>query len=272
MWHVGLGCTASTVAGTLGYEYALRIEPHWLSVERVEIPIKGFAPPGGVFRIVCLSDLHLRERQTVDWIREVVQQANELTPDLVCLLGDFVLDGAETVLRLAPVLAELRATHGVLSVLGNHDLWTDRDVVTAGLETAGLRVLVNEGVLLELGEQRFFVAGLDDGWSGKPDLAVALRGSPADAAIVLLMHEPDFADDLSRDGRVALQLSGHSHGGQVRLPGFGAPVLPEFGRKYDQGLYRVNGMWLYTTRGIGSLDPPLRFNCRPELSEIRLVG
>ena len=268
MWQVGLGYT---LAGLLGYEYALRIEPHWLSIGHVVIPIEGLGSAFDGFKIVCLSDFHLRPHQQIDWIRQVVERANQLTPDLVCLLGDYVLERADRIDSLAPVLAELEPRHGVLCVLGNHDLWTDRDVVTAGLERAGLRVLVNQGSLLRMGEEQLYVAGLDDGWSGNPDLSAALQDAPRGGGAVLLMHEPDFADQLSTDGRLCLQLSGHSHGGQIRLPGIGALVLPDLGRKYDQGLFRVNRMWLYTTRGIGAIDPPLRFGCRPEITEITLV-
>jgi len=242
MWQVGLGYT---LAGLLGYEYALRIEPHWLSIEHVVIPIEGLGSAFDGFKIVCLSDFHLRPHQQIDWIREVVERANQLTPDLVCLLGDYVLERADRIDSLAPVLAELKR--------------------------AGLRVLVNQGSLLRIGEEQLYVAGLDDGWSGNPDLSAALQDAPRGGVVVLLMHEPDFADQLSADGRLSLQLSGHSHGGQIRLPGIGAPVLPDLGRKYDQGLFRVNGMWLYTTRGIGAIDPPLRFGCRPEITEIVLV-
>jgi len=254
-----------------GYEYSVRIEPHWLSIEHVVIPMEGLKSSLEGFKIVCLADFHLRPYHTIDWIREVVRRANQLTPDLVCLLGDYVYESADMILRLAPELAGLRSRYGVLCILGNHDLWTDRHVVTAGLERAGLRVLVNQGSLLAIGDGQLYVAGLDDGWSGNPDLSAVVQDAPPGCKVILLMHEPDFADDLSTDGRVSLQLSGHSHGGQVRLPGLGAPILPDFGRKYDQGLFRVNAMWLYTTRGIGAIDPPVRFNCRPEISEIVLV-
>jgi predicted MPP superfamily phosphohydrolase len=85
-----------------------------------------------------------------------------------------------------------------------------------------------------------------------------------------MLHEPDFADQYARDGRVCLQLSGHTHGGQVRIPGIGGPFRPEYGRKYDDGLVEIDGMWLYTTRGVGVIGPPARFNCRPEITEITL--
>jgi predicted MPP superfamily phosphohydrolase len=132
-------------------------------------------------------------------------------------------------------------------------------------------VLKNEGRLLSVGNASLYLAGLDDIWSGYPDLRHSLAGASPDVTTILLAHEPDFADTASWDGRINLQLSGHSHGGQVRLPGLGAPILPFMGRKYDQGLYQVNGMWLYTTRGVGVGRIPFRINCPPEVTEITLV-
>jgi hypothetical protein len=89
--------------------------------------------------------------------------------------------------------------------------------------------------------------------------------------VVLLMHEPDLADIYSQDPRISLQLSGHTHGGQIRIPGIGALVHPHLGKKYDFGLYNVNGMWLYTNRGIGCISEPIRLNCPPEISEFTLA-
>ena len=102
------------------------------------------------------------------------------------------------------------------------------------------------------------------------DLDAALEGAPDRSTVILLAHEPDFADRVAADGRVALQLSGHSHGGQVRLPFIGAPMLPHLGRKYPYGLRRVGSMWLYTNRGVGVIAPPVRFNCRPEVTLLTL--
>jgi predicted MPP superfamily phosphohydrolase len=140
------------------------------------------------------------------------------------------------------------------------------------LEKAGLPVLINEGVALGVGGATIYLAGLDDCWSGRPDLSKALEKLSPDTPAVLLSHEPDFADTFALDGRVSLQLSGHSHGGQIRLPGYGAFVLPKFAQKYDQGLFNVNGMWLYTNRGLGLGPVPHRVNCPPEVTEITLVS
>jgi predicted MPP superfamily phosphohydrolase len=268
LWKVTLGFG---LAGVAGYGYGFRFEPRWLATERVNIPLKGLDPALEGLRMVCVSDFHLHPYVQIGFVEGVVEAVNRLQPDLVCLAGDYVLERADSVYELAPALARLESRYGVACVLGNHDLWTDSEVVQAGLEQAGLLVLVNEGIELQVDGGTLYVAGVDDGWSGQPDLEAALERAPDGAPVVLLAHEPDFADTFSLDERVGLQVSGHSHGGQVRLPGIGALILPRYAAKYDQGLYQVNDMWLYTTRGVGVIGPPVRINCRPEITEITLV-
>jgi predicted MPP superfamily phosphohydrolase len=253
------------------YGYVFHIEPVWYTVERIEIPIPDLPPEFHNFRIICLSDIHLEPSSDLDYIKRVVKQINGLEPDLACLLGDYVFSSAEAIADLAPALSEIRARWGVIGILGNHDLWTSAEIVRSGLEDHDIRVLVNEHIVLGSEKAPLVLAGLDDGWSGEPSLDQALNGAPVTAPVIIMLHEPDFADQMALNGRIHLQLSGHSHGGQVRLPFYGAPFLPEYGRKYDQGLYRVGEMWLYVTRGIGVISPPGRFNCRPEITEIVLV-
>lgn len=262
----------SAVTGAVGYGYSTQIEPDWLTIEQVQVPFRKLKPALEGFKIVQMSDIHLHPYTQLEFVKKAVTRANELRPDLVVLTGDYVLEGADSIFELAPALASLNAKYGIFTILGNHDLWTNAEVVRTGLRQAGLPVLINEGLALGIGSDLLYLAGLDDGWSGQLDLSAALAKLPADVPAVLLAHEPDLADNFALDGRVSLQLSGHSHGGQVRLPGIGAPILPYLGRKYDQGLYRVGEMWLYTTRGIGLGPVPTRFNCPPEITEITLVG
>lgn len=264
-----------TIAGSSalivgGYEYGKEVEAHQLVVERVQIPLKDIQNSLVGFRIVQLSDIHLYPYIQLDFVHKAVTLANSLKPDLIVLTGDYVLQTAEAIFELAPVLATLNAKYGVFAILGNHDLWTDVKVVRAGLEEARLPLLRNEGISLNVAGATIFLAGVDDGWGGSPDLVTALDKAPAQAPVILLAHEPDLADGFSLDHRVSLQLSGHSHGGQIRLPGIGAPILPYLGQKYDQGLYKVNDTWLYTTRGIG-LITPFRLNCPPEITELTLI-
>jgi hypothetical protein len=260
------------VAGLSGCSPSGYAEVDWLDIERVTVPVRGLPPAAEGLTIVLMSDFHLYPYTQLDLVRRAVTLANELQPDVVALVGDFVLESAESIFELGPVLGQLDATHGVFAALGNHDYWTDMRVVAQGLREAGIPLLRNRGLPIGAGTDWIYLAGMDDGWSGEPDLQRALEERPHMLPTVLLLHEPDFADAIAPTGQVALQLSGHSHGGQVRLPLMGAPVLPPYGEKYDMGLYRVGDMWLYTTRGIGVVGPPVRLNCRPEITQITLVG
>jgi len=271
---LGYGVVASgAVVGAYGY--GSRIETEWLQTERVTIPVKHLGSSFEGFKIVHLSDFHLYPHTQIEFIERVVRITNSLKPDLIALTGDYVSGyearNSEAIFELAPVLSTLSAKHGVFTVLGNHDHMTSKQVVIAGLKESGLPVLINDGVTLRRGQQTLYLAGLDDGRRSHPDLSKALEKRPGHVPTILLIHEPDFADTYSSDGTISLQLSGHSHGGQIRLPGVGALALPRYGRKYDQGLYRVQDMWVYTTRGIGVTGPPIRINCRPEITEITLV-
>lgn len=268
-----LGTTAA-VAGVLGAAVMVGAadESQHPVVERIQIPISHL--PAGLegFRIIYLSDFHLYPYTRLPLIRRCVKMVNALDPDVIVLGGDYVWRNLDAIHDLAPELGKLNARHGVFAIIGNHDIWLDVEVVKAALKDAGLELLVNTGVPITAGRVALYLAGLDDGWSGRPDLDAAIAQRPAESPVVLLMHEPDLADRYAQDGRIALQLSGHSHGGQVRRPLRGAFILPYLGQKYDMGLYRVRDMWLYTNRGIGCISEPIRYNCSPEISEFTLIG
>lgn len=195
---------------------------------------------------------------------------NALRPDLVVLLGDYVDSTVEAIHDLTPALSSLDARLGVFGILGNHDHWKGARIVQEAMERAGISILKNSGITLAYGGAELFLAGLDSAWAGHPDLSATLARRREGVPTVLLAHEPDFADTAAADGRVALQLSGHSHGGQVRFPLIGALRLPSWGRRYDHGQYRVRDMALYTNRGIGMVGVPVRFNCPPEITEVTL--
>lgn len=241
-------------------------------VEHIQIPISNLPTALDGFRIVQISDIHYYPYTTIELVNRAVEMANQLKPDLTVLTGDFVWHEAEAVFELMPVLAQLNAKHGVFAGLGNHDLWTDIEVVTQAIKQESLPLLVNQGIPISVGKRTLYLASLDDGWSGKPVLSDAMANYPDNAITVLLMHEPDLAPRYSSDKRIHLQLSGHSHGGQVRLPFYGPLVLPYLSWKYPMGLYNVDGMWLYTNRGLGTTNVPLRVNCPPEITELTLVS
>jgi predicted MPP superfamily phosphohydrolase len=241
-------------------------------VERISIPIKGLPPSLKGFRIVQISDIHLKPIVTLNLVRKTVNMVNALQPDLILITGDFVTRFISAIYDMAPVLAQLQARYGVFASLGNHDIWLDAAVITQTLNASGVPVLINQGIPIVVDGGMLWLAGVDDAMSGQPDLNAALKRVPARTPIVLMGHEPDPADEFSRDGRVNLMLTGHSHGGQIRLPGFGSPIKAPLAEKYDMGLYNVDGMWLYVNRGIGVITSvPLRLNCPPEISEFTLV-
>jgi predicted MPP superfamily phosphohydrolase len=200
-----------------------------------------------------------------------VDTANALAPDLIVLTGDFVpdADSPRYVQSCAAQMARLKALLGVHGVLGNQDDWGDGKLVVGAMAEAGVPIMRNSARAIEHNGARIWLAGADDACKGWYDLDRSLKGVPAGELAIMLVHEPDMAVWAAQRA-VDLQLSGHSHGGQVRLPGVGPLILPMLGVKYPMGLYRVGGMPLYVTRGIGMIAPAVRFNCPPEVTHITL--
>jgi uncharacterized protein len=159
----------------------------------------------------------------------------------------------------------------MLAILGNHDHWNNAAIVEGALQDRGIPVLRNRSVPLERGHHRIWIAGIDDALVEAADLDKALHNVPRSETTLLLAHEPDFADFAARFP-VDLLLSGHSHGGQVRLPGIGALILPALARKYPIGLNRVGSLQVYTNRGLGVINPPVRFYCPPEVTFVTLFS
>jgi predicted MPP superfamily phosphohydrolase len=267
---VGLGLATIASATYLRY-----IEPHWLSVEHIEIPVLNLPASLDGKRIAQLSDIHLSHYFSQENLAGALQQVIDLAPDWLVLTGDFVGDVAAEAQALVEPLLTLEMP--VYAVYGNHDYWSDNATVTRFLHQAKVNVLLNSATEVEGG---LWLAGVDDLWSGHPNLRAALNDVPPTAPTILLAHEPDFFDTvLHENAPITLQLSGHSHGGQIRLPTFRqdesgystyAPVLPRYGTRYPIGLRQVQGRFVYTNRGLGVWPIPLRFNCQPELTLITL--
>lgn len=255
--------------------YVRVVEPYWIDVEQFELPIPNLPAHADGMRIAQLSDIHLCEFFSPDHLLDAVKQVNALAPDWLALTGDYVGEFADHAEGLVEPLRLLEMP--TFAIYGNHDLWADRPTVTRYLNEGGVQLQLNTAHELAAG---LWLAGVDDYWSGRPDLAATLRDVPRSAPTILLAHEPDYFDVvLHEDAPIALQLSGHSHGGQVRLPTLRAdatgrrsyaPVLPRYGRRYPIGLRQQNGRYVYTNRGVGNWPYPIRFNCRPELTVITL--
>lgn len=261
--------------GILGVTYMWQVEPRWLNLQEHDLPIATLPTAFDGLRIAQLSDFHIDPLYRYGYVQRVVERVNALAPDVIFLTGDYVTQDAAAAAPLADVLVNLRAPFGTYAILGNHDVGHQRHVpVRNGFVQAGLPILENEHVPLTRDGQTLVVAGLADGWHGRPDLPQALDAAP-DAPVIVLLHEPDLVTRYQNEPRVIVQLSGHSHGGQIRVPGIGAVYLPRYGQQFDAGIYRVGNLWLNTNVGLGMTSygittPPVRFNCPPEISLLTL--
>jgi predicted MPP superfamily phosphohydrolase len=262
--------------GTDGY-----FESYRLQLRKLEIPLRRLPHQFDGFTIVQLSDFHYEEEFSALPIRRSVEMVNSLRPDLVVFTGDFVtapmfrfgrhaaLVAANAVFPCAAVLSGIKAPMGSFAILGNHDAYSNPALVASGLRSHSIHLLKNSCVPIEREGARFWLAGIDDALEGQPDLGAAIGKIPAGEPIILLAHEPDFADEAALTP-VDLQLSGHSHGGQIWIPGIGAPWLPPLARNYPRGFYKIENMILYTNVGIGTIRAPIRINCVPEVTHITL--
>jgi predicted MPP superfamily phosphohydrolase len=225
--------------------------------------------------IAVLADFHHGPFVGIEFIRRAVALAQNLAADAYALVGDFAHKGTHTGEQLPPCLeavSQLRAPLGVFAVPGNHDMQNGGQVYRDTIARTPLTDLTNRAIRVSIGSDWLWFAGVDDLWWGKPDLTSALRKVPAGAEVVLLAHNPDFAE-VRPDPRVGLVLSGHTHGGQAYLPGLGAAWAPtQFGDKYLAGLVQGPASQVFVTRGLGEAGIPLRFNCPPEINLLTLTG
>ncbi len=262
--------------------YSGAIERHWIQVTRRDIALHGLPAAFDGIRIVQLSDIHLDEYTEPFFLRHVVRRINSMNPDVVFLTGDYVSDrpfsrsfARGAAWHCANILRRLNCGQ-VYAVLGNHDVTVGAAEVTAALTANGIAVLGNRCLPIQRGGARIWLAGLDDPVNGfpNPDLAIptSIRHLPGEP-IVLLCHAPDYADVLlahPAGKAVSLMLSGHTHGGQICLPLLGPLVLPDQGKKYIEGWFRLGEMQLYVNRGIGTVGLPFRFDCPPEITLLTL--
>ncbi len=265
------GFIASTASIAL---YSNEIARHRIEVTTPTFYIANLPPAFEGFRIVQFSDIHLEQYMEEWFLNEVIARVNALNPDLLVITGDFVSRGPLAVemsysaaSRCAELLRGLTCPQR-FGVLGNHDAMVGSRIIRDHMENNGLPILVNQFVNIERGGQRIILSGLDDYGGGEPNLPLAVPEKP-DAPVILMVHEPDFAMHLATHRRgplVNLVLSGHTHGGQIRIPGLPPLALPPFGKLFPEGHYHLGDTQLYVNRGIGTVGVPFRFNCPPEIT------
>ena len=252
--------------------YSFLVEPGLVKVESVSLKLQRLTPAFSGIRIAQISDIHMGGWMNAEHLQTVVDLVVTQKPDLVLLTGDFLIghgfdaDSEQAVRDLITILTPLAASFPSLAILGNHDYWTNPEAVRKLLRSCNIMDLTNTVFTMTRGAEKLHLCGVDDIWEGDARLDKVLGQIADDGAAILLAHEPDFADTSAATGRFDLQVSGHSHGGQVVIPFIGPPILPYLGRKYPSGLYQVGKMYQYTSRGVGMARLPIRFNCPPEIT------
>lgn len=261
-----------TALGGFGVNYLFNVEPEALTVETVQVKLARLPRAFDGMTIVHLSDLHHGPYVSLNQIERAVALANQAQPDVVVITGDFIGMSARYMKPCVQALMKLEARSGIYAVFGNHDYvlgYVEQSLAT--IKASAIQLLRNQSARLRVGAEQIALVGVDDVWMKLADVKRALKGLPEELCKIALVHEPDYADVVAKE-KVDLQLSGHSHGGQVKIPGWGPLILPRFAEKYFEGLNRVGDLLqVYTTRGVGLVKPAVRFNCPPEVTVIKLA-
>ncbi|EIJ81684.1 putative phosphohydrolase [Bacillus methanolicus PB1] len=268
---------AAIAAGSGGYFYAREIEPKMLKINNYTFRHRSIPKGFNGFKIVQFSDTHLGFQYNLTQFEKLISKINSLKPDVIFFTGDLMDEPnkfSETN-KIAPLLSRLYAPFGKFSIYGNHDHGGyGSDIYMKIMVQSGFKTLQNQSHEIRLLDgSKIFIAGIDDAMLGKPDINKAVSSIPKNAFTILLSHAPDLADAAS-SFNIHLQLSGHSHGGQVQIPFIGALITPPFAEKYIEGFYKTGNseqLTLYVNRGLGTTRMPFRFLSQPELTVFTLL-
>ena len=260
------GAAAAAVFG-----YPAMIERYRFQVNRYEVPVVDLPPEFEGFTIAHLTDLHYGFLMPLTVVRYLIRKANALEKDMIVCTGDYVHEHGQTgqIDSVWPELIKLRAKDGVYSVLGNHDHWADTSKSLYWLRASGQDVR-HRAVSIRRGPAQIWIGGAGDLWEDDPGIDRAFEPVPPGEVKILLAHNPDTVDTAYRR-RLSLVISGHTHGGQVVLPVWGAPILPVRNKRYSSGLIHTTKTTLFISRGLGWAILPVRLNCLPEIALLKLV-
>lgn len=252
------------------------MKSNWFAVETVQLQLMRLPTVFSGIRVAQISDIHMGGWMNADRLQDIASCVVALTPDLLLITGDFLIGrgfreiSKQWINDLRKVLSPLAALIPSFGVLGNHDYWTNPHAIREMLSQSGITDLTNTVFTLSREGENLHLCGVDDVRAGNVRLDLVLAQLKDDSPAILLAHEPDFADISAATGKFDLQVSGHTHGGQIVIPYLGTPILPRLGRKYPSGLYRVGKMFQYTNRGLGVNRFALRWNCPPEVTVFTL--
>ena len=262
----------TALLGSAGaFSYARWVEPNWLNITEKDIVLPNLPPALDGLVVAQLTDFHFNPDKDEELILQAVNQVNTQKPDIIALTGDYITDDVATFTPLMTLLSKLQAKHGIYGVMGNHDGWArSSSFYRKGFQGAGMEFLVNQGTSIQVRGEKIFITGTDSIWSGTVDAPACWRGHGGET-VLALVHEPDVFDQLIDNHRVDLQLSGHTHGGQCRVPLIGyAPAKVRYGQNYIYHEYAKNDSKIFVSRGLGTVGIRVRFACAPEVAILTL--
>ena len=254
---VGLGC--------LSYGFAVRDH---VEVSRVAMKITELPDEFVGLTIAQLSDIHHGRYTGLDYINRCIEIVNGLNPDMIALTGDFTYGGKRYIEPCVELFRNLKAPIGVYAVLGNHDYYVGASHVSRALRNAGCNLLIDAQDRLEHRGSKLCLLGVDDLYYGNTNFYDLMGRLPKDLRTIVFSHNPDFIEEFAvREYHMDFMIAGHTHGGQIRFPLIGSPhISSSYGQRYARGLHRNGSMQVYTTRGIGTVVVPSRFDCPPEIA------
>jgi len=271
-----LGGVSLAAVGTFGYAHFFEAAHLQTSHHIVPVLASGDAP----VKLLHLSDLHASRVVSLDYIHRAITRALEWKPDVICVTGDFITQRFTASEKYIPILRKLSETAPCFATLGNHDggRWAreegggypDEQWITKLLRASDITLLHNAATTLRVGRREIQFVGVGDVWAENIEPEKAFRSASAQLPTVLLSHNPDSKEAVANQ-HWQLMLSGHTHGGQLRVPWFGAtPFAPVRDMRFVTGLNGWNDRWIHTTKGIGNVYG-VRINCPPEVSFLTLT-
>lgn len=256
------------LTGILFFIYIF-VEPHWLKTKHLTISSNNVPASFSGSKIVFISDIHYGENFSQKRVEKLVDKINSLQPDIILLGGDYV-NSIDYIQSAFDELKNLSAKYGVFGVLGNHDHWEDAALISKLMIKYNFNVCDNRSYWINIGNEKIKIGGVGDLWEDTQDIDSVTNDVNPNDFCILLSHNPDFVENINTN-LIDLSLSGHTHGGQVTFFGLWAPFIPsKYGQKYRYGLINRDDSFHYTTSGVGTITPAVRFFCRPEIVVIEL--
>lgn len=252
----------------LSYAY---LESRWIKTTKISISSNEIPSAFDGKRIVFITDIHHGPYFSLKRVNKLVKRINDLSPDIILMGGDYVHREKKYIKPLFNEFRELVSKYGIYGVLGNHDHWESQKLTLEMMSQNDIKICDNRSYWLNIGTDSIKIGGVGDLWEDKQELSSTTNDLKSSDFSILISHSPDYIENI-KGNLIDLVLSGHTHGGQVTLFGLWAPILPsKYGQKYRYGLKQFEESQAYISSGVGTVTPPLRFFCRPEIVEITLI-